>query len=225
MKFYEMLLSKMFRIDHDKLFEDIIGYAHIKKLFKMALDSDSAIHVLLVGPPASAKTMFLTSLMQLKNSYFTDGVNSTKSGMIDYLFENRPRYLLVDEIDKMCFKDQAFLLNLTETGIVSETKFEKTRSAQIKTSVFATCNNVKNLSIPLQSRFFIVEMEAYTYEQFCEITNELLSRYKIEEGVAGIIARSVWAKSQDIRDCVKIGTMAKTIEDVDFPVNMLHSRR
>jgi holliday junction DNA helicase RuvB len=225
MKFYEMLLSKMFRIDHDKLFEDIIGYAHIKKLFKMALDSDSAIHVLLVGPPASAKTMFLTSLMQLKNSYFTDGANSTKSGMIDYLFENRPRHLLVDEIDKMCFKDQAFLLNLTETGIVSETKFEKTRSAQIKTSVFATCNNVKNLSIPLQSRFFIVEMEAYTYEQFCEITNELLSRYKIEEGVAGIIARSVFSKSQDIRDCVKIGTMAKTIDDVDFLVNMIDSRR
>ena len=110
-------------------------------------------------------------------------------------------------------------------GIVSETKFEKTRSAQIKTSVFATCNNVKNLSIPLQSRFFIVEMEAYTYEQFCEITNELLSRYKIEEGVAGIIARSVWAKSQDIRDCVKIGTMAKTIDDADFLVNMIHSRR
>jgi tRNA uridine 5-carbamoylmethylation protein Kti12 len=37
----------------------------------MALDSDSAIHILLTGPPASAKTMFLTSLMQqLKNSYF-----------------------------------------------------------------------------------------------------------------------------------------------------------
>lgn len=25
--------------------------------------------------------------------------------MIDYLFENRPRYLLVDEIDKMSSKD------------------------------------------------------------------------------------------------------------------------
>jgi Holliday junction DNA helicase RuvB len=88
----------------------------------MALRSESAIHILLVGPPASAKTMFLTSLMrQLKNSYFADGANSTKAGMIDYLFENRPRYLLVDEIDKMSCKDQAFLLNFMETGIVSET--------------------------------------------------------------------------------------------------------
>jgi ATP-dependent protease Clp ATPase subunit len=55
---------------------------HVKRLFRMALDSDSAVHILLVGPPASAKTMFLTSLMQLKNSYFSDGANSTKAGMI-----------------------------------------------------------------------------------------------------------------------------------------------
>jgi hypothetical protein len=30
-------------------------------------------------------------------------------------------YLLVDEIDKMTTKDEVFLLNLMETGIVSET--------------------------------------------------------------------------------------------------------
>jgi hypothetical protein len=50
----------------------------------MALNSDSAIHILLIAPPASAKTMFLTSLMHLKNSYFSDGGASTKPGMIDY---------------------------------------------------------------------------------------------------------------------------------------------
>jgi len=68
----------------------------------MALYADSALHILLVGPPASAKTMFLTSLMrQVKNSYFADGANSTKAGVIDFVFENRPKYLLIDELDKM----------------------------------------------------------------------------------------------------------------------------
>jgi len=43
--------------------------------------------------------------MKLKNSYFADGANSTKAGMTDYLFENRPRYLLVDETDKMSTKE------------------------------------------------------------------------------------------------------------------------
>jgi MoxR-like ATPase len=121
MNFCKLFFSKILKTDHDSLFGDIIGYDHIKRLFRMALNADSAIHTLLVGPPASPKTMFLTSLMhQLKSSYFTDGTNSTKAGMIEYLFEYRPRYLLSDELDKMGPKDQAFLLNLMETGIVSE---------------------------------------------------------------------------------------------------------
>jgi replication-associated recombination protein RarA len=218
-------LSKLVKTQNEPFFEEIIGYDHVKRLFRMALDSDSAIHILLLGPPASAKTMFLTSLMQLKNSYFSDGANSTKAGMIDYLSTNRPHYLLVDEIDKMASKDQVFLLNLMETGIISETKYGKTRVAQIKISVFATSNNIKNLSAPLQSRFFIVELEPYTYEQFLEITRQLLSHQKIEREVSNLIASAIWARSQDMRDCIKIGSMARTMEDVDFLINMLHSQK
>src|SRR5215472_13141987 len=213
------LLSKLINIQSESFFEEIIGYDHIKRLFRMALDSDSAIHILLVVPPASAKTMFLTSLMRLKNSYFSDGVNSTKARMIDYVLEKRPRYLLIDEIDKMSSKDHIFLLNLMETGIISETKYGKTRSAQIKTSVIATSNNIKRLSAPLQSRFFIVELEPYTYDHFFEITNELLLRRKVGGDMAGLIAAAVWNKSRDIRDCVRIGAMAKSIDDVRFIID------
>jgi DNA replicative helicase MCM subunit Mcm2 (Cdc46/Mcm family) len=90
------------------------------------------VDILLVGPSASAKTMFMKTLTKLQNSYFTDGGNSTKAGMIDYIFNNQPKYLLIDEIDKMSTKDQTFLLNLMETGIVSETKHGKTRTIQMK---------------------------------------------------------------------------------------------
>ena len=116
----------------------------------------------------------------------------------------------------MSSKDQVFLLNLMETGIVSETKYGKTRSAQMKTSVFATSNNIKKLSDPLKSRFFIVKLEPYTYEQFLEITNELLSHHKIDGEVANVISDAVWNKSQDIRDCIRIGKLAKSIQDVSF---------
>ena len=87
-----------------------------------------------------------------------DGANSTKAGMIDYLFTNNTRYLLVDEIDKMSPKDQTFLLNLMETGIVTETKYGKTRTKHIQISVFATSNDARRISVPLQSRFFIVNI-------------------------------------------------------------------
>jgi hypothetical protein len=52
-----------------------------------------------------------------------------------------------------------------------------------------------------------------------------ISHRKSEREVANLIASTVWAKSQDIRDCIKIASMAKTIEDVDFLVNMLNDGR
>ena len=155
---FQKLFGPLTKSREDRFFDDIIGHEHIKRLFGLALRSDEPTHILLSGPPASAKTMFLMSLRQhLKDSYFVDGGNTTKAGIIDYLFKNRAPYLLIDEIDKMSPRDQTFLLNLMETGIVSETKYGKTREAEIKTSVFATCNDPRKLSAPLKSRFFIVE--------------------------------------------------------------------
>ena len=211
-----MYFQKLFGITkprEDKFFDGIIGHEHIKRLFCLALRSEGPTHILLTGPPASAKTMFLLSLRQhLNNSCFIDGGNATKAGIIDYLFKNRTSCLL-DEIDKMSPKDQTFLLNLMETGIVAETKYGRTREAKIKTSVFATCNDPRKLSAPLQSRFFIVELEPYTYEQFYTIAVQLL-----DKDFARIIADAVWNTSRNLRDCVRIGKLARSEEDVNFLV-------
>jgi Holliday junction DNA helicase RuvB len=177
-------LSEKQQEEKDKLFEDIIGYDDIKRLFRMAINANDPVHILLIGPPASAKTLFMRTLTQLQNSYFTDGGNSTKAGMIDYIFNNEPKYLLIDEIDKMSTKDQTFLLNLMETGIVSETKHGKTRTIHMKTWVFASSNNITNITRPLKSRFFPIKFKPYTYEQFYEITVKVLKRQNINEEIA-----------------------------------------
>ena len=58
----------------DDFFEYIIGYNDIKKFLRMSINTEEPIHILLIGPPASAKTMFIKSMMmRLNNSYFTDG--------------------------------------------------------------------------------------------------------------------------------------------------------
>jgi Holliday junction DNA helicase RuvB len=88
--------------------------------------------------------------------------------MIDYLFENQPRYLLIDEIDKMSTHNQSFLLNLMETGIISETKYRQTRETRLNTSILATSNDINKLSAASPSRFFVVELEPYTFDQFYE---------------------------------------------------------
>jgi hypothetical protein len=108
------LFSRNRKSKTEALFDNIIDYNNIKRLFSMALDSEEQVPILLSGPPASAKTIFLESLRKLKSSYFVDGRSTTKSGLIDCLFLNNPKYLLIDEIDKMSTKDQAMLLNLME---------------------------------------------------------------------------------------------------------------
>jgi hypothetical protein len=121
---FQRLFGPFTRSREDRFFGDIIGHEHIKRPFGLTLRTDEPTHILLSGPPASAKTMFLLSLRRrLKDSGFVDGGNATKGGIIEYLFEKQPRYLLADEIDKLSSRDQTFLLNLMETGIVSETKY------------------------------------------------------------------------------------------------------
>jgi MoxR-like ATPase len=208
---FQKLLGPLTR---SRFFDDIIGHEHIKRLFGLVLRSQSPNHILLSGPPGTAKPMFLMSLRQhLKDSYFVDGGNTTKAGIIDYLFKNRAPYLLIDEIDKMSPRNQTFLLNLMETRIITETKYGKTRQAEIKTSVFATSNNSRKLSAALLSRFFIIELESYTYEEFYEITVHLLGK-----DFAGIIADAVWNTSRNLRDCVRIGKLARSEEDVNLLV-------
>ena len=153
-------------IDSNKIeiFNDIVGYDDIKKLFLMSITSEEPVHIALAGPPASAKTIFMKCLMVLPNSYFVDGSNMSKPGLIDYIFNNNIKYLLIDEIDKISPKNQTVFLNLMETGIVSETKFNKTRKIETKISIFATCNDISKIIHPIRSRFLSLILKAYSYE-------------------------------------------------------------
>jgi replication-associated recombination protein RarA len=202
----------------EQLFDSIIGYNDIKRLFNLSFSSEKPVHILLVGPPASAKTLFMLSCMKLERSYFTLGSHSTKSGMMDYLFQKRPRYLVIDEIEHMPIKDQTALLSLMETGIIVETKYKKTRDTQLKTWIFATSNSTDQMLTPLLSRFMVLRFKQYKYDAFQEVAIHLLSREGISREIAIATAETVWSKmkSKDIRDCVKIGHLAKTKDDVDW---------
>ena len=220
-------VESLTNIKPEPLFESIVGYSDIKKLFQMSLSSDKPVHILLVGPPASAKTLFMLECMKLERSYFTLGTHSTKSGMIDYLFDKRPRYLIVDEIEHMPIKDQTALLSLMETGIIAETKFQKTRNTHLKTWVFATSNATDRMLTPLLSRFIVLRFKQYTFGAFQEVSTQILGREGVQPDVASAIAGAVWTilKSKDIRDCIKLGRLAKTKEDVDWIAQTLKTYR
>ena len=203
----------------EQLFDSIIGYSDVKRLFNLSFSSEKPVHMLLVGPPASAKTLFMLSCMKLERSYFTLGSHSTKSGMMDYLFQKRPRYLIIDEIEHMPIRDQTALLSLMETGIIVETKFKKNRNTQLKTWIFATSNSTDRMLTPLLSRFM------YKYETFQEVAVHLLCREGISREIAIATAETVWSKmkSKDIRDCIKIGHLAKTKDGINWIAETLRN--
>ena len=207
----------------EPLFDTVVGYDDVKRLFNMSLASDKPVHILLVGPPASAKTLFMLECIKLERSYFTLGSQSTKSGMIDYLFEKRPRYLIVDEIEHMPMRDQTALLSLMETGIVSETKYQRTRNTQLKTWVFATSNGTERMLTPLLSRFIVLHFRPYSFGSFREVCGHILSKDGVRKDVSDAIADAVWTKlkSRDIRDCIKLGRLAKNAADVQWIADTL----
>jgi Holliday junction DNA helicase RuvB len=194
------------------LFEDIIGFEDVKSLFELSIKAERPVHLLLCGPPASAKSLFMRSLTKLERSYYAVGSSSTKSGIFDYLFEYRPRYFIVDELEKMNKKDQTSLLNLMESGILSELKHNQKRTTQLKTWVFASCNSTDKLLQPLLTRFRDIHFKPYTEEEFVEIVVNVLDREEgIDRDIALLIADGVFnrLKSSNIRECVRIARLAK----------------
>jgi Holliday junction DNA helicase RuvB len=125
----------------------------------------------------------------------------------------------------MPMKDQTALLSLMETGIVAETKFQKTRNTHLKTWVFATSNATDRMLTPLLSRFVVLHFKQYSFDAFEEVSAQILSREGVQPDVAAAIAEAVWRKlkSKDIRDCIKIGRLAKTKEDVEWIAQTLRT--
>ena len=209
----------------EKFFSNVVGYPEIKKLLLRSIVAKEPVNILLTGPSSSSKTVFLLEMLQgLDNAYFIDGAGSSGAGMTDHLFKTNTKYLLIDEIDKMKKNDQATLLNVMETGILSETKLNgKTRQKKMKLWIFATGNDGERLSGPLRSRFMELHLDEYTYEEFIEIVRRLLKkRYHLDVHLAEKIGHAVWnrIKSKDVRDAINIAKLTKSANDVDWLVDV-----
>jgi Holliday junction DNA helicase RuvB len=205
----------------ERFFSSICGYSDIKRLLMRAIVFRESISILLCGPPACSKTVFLIDIMKgLDNTCYIDCTNTTGAGLVDKMFNSTINYLLLDEIEKMSKKDQNVLLNVLETGMLIETKVSKTRSKKMKNlKVFATTNNVDALSAPLRSRFMEFHLPEYTFDQFCEIARRLLSkRLGHSDQVADEISATVWneIKSRDIRNVLSIAKLVHSIDDVSW---------
>jgi replication-associated recombination protein RarA len=213
-------------IFEDGIFDDIVGHDDLKAVIIKCIKSEEPINVLLYGPPATAKTLFLLAIYRgLGNCYFTDGSNASGAGMVEYLFAHKETQIIaIDELDKLKKSDQTTLLNLLETGILTSTKVRKTAQQKMNIKVFATSNDIDRISKPLRSRFVEFSLPSYTYEEFCEIAVKLMKqRNGHDREIAMKIADIIWNKlnSRDIRDVIQISKLTNSIDDVEFVAKTL----
>ena len=141
-------------------------------------------------------------------------------GIIDYLFDHPGlKFLLIDEIDKLSKKDQKVLLNVMETGILSDVKAKSSKSArqtQMHLSIYATSNDTSNIFTPFLSRFIKLKLPEYDLEIFTEICQKLISRkYDKDHETIQAIVRYGWEHTRDVPDAIAIAKIADTSDEVN----------
>jgi len=204
----------------DDLFSCIVGHEDVKKLMLKALKMEARVHFLLVGDPATAKSLFLEELERLGGRYYL-GSSTSKAGLVDVLINEKPRILLIDELDKMNKEDMAALLSLMESGRVVECKYGKTRNATLNTMVVAAANNISKLPKELVSRFAVFRFAPYSQEEFVRVCEGVLTREGVSTELARYIAKVVYNYRPDIREAVRVARLAKTKDEVDEVIGVL----
>lgn len=198
------------------LFDFIIGHDDVKDVLFRSLQAERPVHIMLVGPPATAKSMFLGELARLPFSRFALGGSTRKGGLEDYLLEFRPRYLILDEIDKMDMRDMSVLLSLMENGIVARLKKRMREIERMNTWIFAGANRDDHIWPELKSRFFTIHLTEYTEADFMQIARAvLITREKVETDLANHVVKSLARHTRDVREAIHFGRLCKSPEDVD----------
>jgi len=194
----------------DDLFEDIIGHDDIKELLRACLLAEKPVHVLLVGPPALAKTLFLWDIESAagEKAIWLVGSATSKGGLWDKIAERQSQIILIDELHTMNAVDTAGLLSIMEGGRMVRTKVGRELEFTIPVLVVAACNRLHGLSPELLSRFVVRKIQAYNRSDYLTVVKGVLIRREgIAEATAEEIAQRLDGRTQDVRQAVNVARL------------------
>ena len=195
----------------ENLFEDIIGHDEVKELLRASLMAEKPVHVLLTGPPALAKTLFLWDIEQAggEKAIWLVGSATSKAGLWDLIAERHPQILLIDELDKMNAADTAALLTMMEGGRLVRAKKGRELDLHNPLWVIAASNRMDILSPELRSRFAIRRLNPYDRAEFLTVVKGVLVRREnLSPELADEIAQNLDGRSQDVRDAIRVARLA-----------------
>jgi len=169
------------------------------------------VHVLLTGPPALAKTLFLWDIEQAggEKAIWLVGSATSKAGLWDLIAERHPQILLIDELDKMNAADTAALLTMMEGGRLVRAKKGRELDLHNPLWVIAASNRMDILSPELRSRFAIRRLNPYDRAEFLTVVKGVLVRREnLSPELADEIAQNLDGRSQDVRDAIRVARLA-----------------
>ena len=196
------------------IFEDIIGHNEVKELLRACLTADKSVHILLTGPPALAKTLFLWDIERIggEMAVWLVGSAISKAGLWDLVADRQPKVLLVDELDKVNAADTAALLSIMEGGRLVRAKKGRELDARVDVRVVAATNLESRLSPELRSRFAIRRLNQYSRPEFRRVVQGVLVRREnVSIETAEEIASRLDGRSQDVRDAVRTARLAPSL--------------
>jgi Holliday junction DNA helicase RuvB len=205
------------------IFEDIIGHEEVKELLKASLLAEKPVHVLLTGPPALAKTLFLWDIERAggERAIWLVGSATSKAGLWDLVAERQPQVLLIDELDKMNAADTAALLSMVEGGRLVRAKKGRELDLEHPIWVVGATNRLDGLSPELKSRFAIRKLAPYSRSDFIMVVKGVLVRREnISREMAEEIALKLDGRSQDVRDAVRVARLVPQL-GVDKAIKLL----
>jgi len=207
----------------ENIFSDIIGHDDVKELLRACLLAEKPVHVLLAGPPALAKSLFLWDIERAagERAIWLVGSATSKAGLWDIVSEREPQILLIDELDKMNAADTAALLSMMEGGRLVRAKRGRELNLHNQLTVVAASNRLNMLSPELKSRFAIRMLSAYSREDFLTVVRGVLvSRENLSPEMAGKIAQQLDGRTHDVRDAIRVARLAPQL-GVARAVNLL----
>lgn len=196
-----------------QFFSNIYGLDGMKENLFRALISEEQINILLVGPPATSKTLVMSTIQEKCNDvFYYDASNTTSAGLIEELFYNRnAKLIIIDEIDKLKRNDLSSLLGLLNNGkIVKKLKEIKYDFRIENVKIFATSNSIMNLPKPVRSRFQEYYLREYSDDDFIQVVKFCLIKKLPEEICEAIVLMLISVERKDVRAAIGISNLLKT---------------
>lgn len=206
----------------DEAFDIIEGYDDVKfivrKIIRIITEGGKPVHLMFVGPPATAKSLFLMDLEGMLEGFemFLGGGTSA-AGLKQELIDKMPLGVGIDEVDKMDAGHYEVLLSLCESGRVKIDVHGRHQDATLdRTFVIACANRIHKVPPEVKSRFMLFHFKKYSVEEFRNVVLKIVhNREGHELDVAKAICDTlVELGSRDPRDAIKLARLSDSVDDV-----------